>query len=321
MAARSLMRHLLLSTLAGVALAMLAAAPQPARAMDFFTVKTPDGRLLLVAEGEIKEGDDRRLHDFVAALPAQTRLFAIGLDSPGGNLREGVYLADSIHSTGLPTIVSSRGMCASACFLMFAAGSPRMAAINARIGVHSASSDGEDNGPAQAVTTLMARKAAELDVPPSIIGKMVTTGPGDITWLTQQDLAAMHTTIMPSLEGNYTPGSELVPGSAVQGTGPAQENRPSQADASFGRDGAAYADGRNDRVAFEQWMNGLQGRASDGAHWWAANRSRPGASCQQAPDAADPDFGAGCQDATRRLAQPDRRRLAEPNYRAGWNSL
>jgi hypothetical protein len=84
MAARSLMRHLLLSTLAGVALAMLAAAPQPARAMDFFTVKTPDGRLLLVAEGEIKEGDDRRLHDFVAALPAQTRLFAIGLDSPAG---------------------------------------------------------------------------------------------------------------------------------------------------------------------------------------------------------------------------------------------
>ena len=315
------MRYLSRSGFAGAAFAILAAVPLPAKAMDFFTVPARDGKLLLVAEGEIKEGDDKRLHEFVAALPAQTKLWAIGLDSPGGNLREGVYLAGSIHSSGLPTIVSSRGMCASACFLMFAAGSPRMAAINARIGVHSASADGEDNGPAQAVTTLMARKASELGVPPSIIGKMVTTGPGDITWLTQEDLAAMHTTIMPSLQSNYTPGSELVPGSAVQRTRPAAADQPSRADASSQQDQAAYTDGHNERLAFEQWISGLQGRASDGAHWWAANRSHTGASCRQAPDAADPDFNDGCQEATRRLAQPDRRRLAEPSYRAGWNSL
>ena len=171
------MRHPVLLGLLGIALLILPSVRQPARAMDFFTVKLDDGQLLVVAQGEIKEGDDKRLHDFVAALPAGTKLYAIGLDSPGGNLREGVYLANSIHSTGLPTIVSSRGMCASACFLMFAAGSPRMAAINARIGVHSASADGEDNGPAQAVTTMMARKAAGFGVPSSIIGKMVTTSP------------------------------------------------------------------------------------------------------------------------------------------------
>ena len=210
--------------------------------MNFFTVDTNDDRLLLVAQGEIKEGDDRRLHEFVAKLPAQTKLFAIGLDSPGGDLREGVYLANSIHSTGLPTIVSSRGMCASACFLMFAAGSTRMASINARIGVHSASADGEDNGPAQAVTTLMARQAAEFGVPPSIIGKMVTTPPDDMTWLNRQDLAAMNTTILPSFESTYTPGSELVPGSAVQTTGPAWTDQSTHADAAPEHD-PAYMDG------------------------------------------------------------------------------
>ncbi len=314
------MRYPFLRGLVGVALASLAVAPQPARAMHFFTVNTNDGRLLLVAEGEIKEGDDKRLHDFVAALPAQAKLFAVGLDSPGGNLREGVYLANSIHSTGLPTIVSSRGMCASACFLMFAAGSTRMASINARIGVHSASSDGEDNGPAQAVTTLMARQAAEFGVPSSIIGKMVTTPPGDITWLNRQDLAAMNTTILPSFESTYTPGSELVPGSAVQTTRPAEADQSTHADAAPDHD-QAYTDGRNDRFAFEQWIDKLQGRYSDGAHWWTANRSRRGASCQQAPDAADPDFNSGCQEATSRLAQFDRRRLAEPSYRVGWNSF
>ncbi len=314
------MRYLYLLGLVGVVLASLAVPWQSARAMNFFTVNTADGRLLLVAEGEIKEGDDRRLHDFVARLPGQTKLFAVGLDSPGGNLREGVYLANSIHSTGLPTIVSSRGMCASACFLMFAAGSTRMASINARIGVHSASSDGEDNGPAQAVTTLMARQAAEFGVPSAIIGKMVTTPPDDMTWLNRQDLAAMNTTILPSFESTYTPGSELVPGSAVQSTESARTDQSTHADAAPEHD-SAYMDGRNDRFAFEQWIANLQGRYADGAHWWAANRSRPGASCQQAPDAADPDFSGGCQEATSRLAQFDRRRLAEPSYRVGWNSL
>ena len=314
------MRFPSLLGLVSVALASIMVARQPARAMNFFTVDTNDDRLLLVAQGEIKEGDDRRLHEFVAKLPAQTKLFAIGLDSPGGDLREGVYLANSIHSTGLPTIVSSRGMCASACFLMFAAGSTRMASINARIGVHSASADGEDNGPAQAVTTLMARQAAEFGVPPSIIGKMVTTPPDDMTWLNRQDLAAMNTTILPSFESTYTPGSELVPGSAVQTTDPAWTDQSTHADAAPEHD-PAYMDGRNDRFAFEQWIGKLQGRYSDGAHWWAANRSRPGASCQQAPGASDPDFNGGCQEATSRLVQFDRRRLAEPDYRLGWNSL
>ncbi len=314
------MLHPFLLGLVGVAVTVLSAGPTPARAMDFFAVDTGDGRLLLVAQGEIKDGDDKRLHDLVAALPAQSKLFAVGLDSPGGNLREGVYLAKSIHSTGLPTIVSSRGMCVSACFLMFAAGSTRMASINARIGVHSASADGEDNGPAQAITTLMARQAAEFGVPPAIIGKMVTTPPGDVTWLNKQDLAAMNTTMLPSFESTYTPGSEFVPGSAVHAAQPAPADQPVHANTAPEHD-QAYTDGRNDRVASEQWIDKLQGRYSDGARWWAANRSHPRVSCQQASGVADPDFNNGCQEATRRLAPSDRRRLAEPTYRVGWNSL
>ncbi|MGI3900151.1 MAG: ATP-dependent Clp protease proteolytic subunit [Janthinobacterium lividum] len=282
--------------------------------MDYFTVDTPDGRLLLVAEGEIKEGDDKRLHDFVAALPIRSKLFAVGLDSPGGNLREGVYLAKSIRSTGLPTIVSSRGMCASACFLMFAAGSTRMAAVNARIGVHSASSDGGDDAPAQAVTTLMARQAAEFGVPAAIIGKMVTTPPDEVTWLTRQDLAAMGTTILPADGSNYTPGSELVPGSSTPPTTSTQRN-------TFPPHDRVFVEGRNDRFAYEQWIAKLQGRFADGAHWWAANRSLVGASCQSAPDASDPQFASGCREAVDRLTHFDRRRLAEPSYRVGWNSL
>ena len=91
------------------------------------------------------------------------------------------------------------------------------------------------------------------------------------------------------------------------------------ASGSGSKGGEGIVDGAAEAV--HHHLANLQGRYADGAHWWAANRSRPGASCQQAPNAADSDFNGGCQEATSRLAQFDRRRLAEPSYRVGWNSL
>ena len=305
----------------GLALASLVVARQPARAMDFFTVNTNDGRLLLVAQGEIKEGDDRRLHEFVARLPAQTKLFAIGLDSPGGNLREGVYLANSIHSTGLPTIVSSRGMCASACFLMFAAGSTRMASINARIGVHNASADGEDNGPAQAVTTLMARQAGRIrrailhhrQDGHNSAGRHKLAGPTgscrhehDDPAFVRKHLYARRRTFRARL------------GRANHRSHPDEPIHPCRCGART-RPGLRRRSNRplGFRAVVRKAARPLLGRRT-----LVGSKPEPARRVlQQAPGASDPDFNGGCQEATSRLVQFDRRRLAEPDYRLGWNSL
>ena len=63
------------------------------------------------------------------------------------------------------------------------------------MGVHSASEDGEETDTSLAVTTLMARVAAEMEIPPAIIGKMVATKAASVEWLTHADLLSMNVTI------------------------------------------------------------------------------------------------------------------------------
>ncbi len=82
----------------------------------------------------------------------------------------------------------------------------------------------------------------------------------------------------------------------------------------------AYADGRRDRQAWEDWFNGLAiGFYRDGAIWWSQERSKeqPRA-CTSFSD--NIEWVAGCRAAQRRLALPDIRRKTEDAYSWGWNS-
>src|SRR4051812_13545041 len=132
------MKRLSLLCLALIALMGLSTA----QAMDF-TFDSPNERPkrgVIVARGEIIPGDDEKLHKMVAALSDNTVLTDIALNSPGGNYQEGVRLASSIRNTGLNTVVF--GTCASACFLMFAAGNSKAVFDGAKVGVHSAGING-----------------------------------------------------------------------------------------------------------------------------------------------------------------------------------
>jgi hypothetical protein len=84
---------------------------------------------------------------------------------------------------------------------------------------------------------------------------------------------------------------------------------------------AEYAQGRQDRFAYERWFVSLGngGAYQQGALFWSGNRSLPHPpTCQEQPN---PSWQAGCMAAKTRLAPSDRRRHAEPNYWWGWNSL
>ena len=111
-------------------------------------------------------------------MPQAKRLLALALDSPGGQVSEGVQLADLIRTRKVPVVIPSNSQCVSACFLLLAASPHRMAASDALVGVHSANENQQETDTSLAVTTLMARDAAKNGIPPAIIGKMVETTPG-----------------------------------------------------------------------------------------------------------------------------------------------
>lgn len=324
------MTRLLIHAVASIALML---SPSAGQAMDFtfkpFEEKPNEG--VIVASGEIRPGDDEKLHSLVAALPGNTVLTGILLNSPGGSLLEGVRMATTIRNTGLAT--AAVRVCASACFLMFAAGTRKLALNGARIGVHSASVEGVETIGSQAVTTQMARQAADFGVPPAVIGKMVTTAAADIAWLSQDDLRSMDVELVNTRQASYQPGSPLRPGGASPASagvspagGPAPQLRaaPQQA-ASAGTvppadASPAFLAGRRARMDYETWFNSVSGDVRAGAEWWAGVRShaqRDHLTCE----VGTPLWVVGCKQAQTVLASSDSRRRAEPDFRAGWNSL
>ena len=89
------------------------------------------------------------------------------LNSPGGAVLDGRDIARMIRARGGSMLVPARAVCASACFLLFAAGRDKYAEPGAMIGVHSASvSGGNENRSTLGTTTLMAREAAHMVFPP-----------------------------------------------------------------------------------------------------------------------------------------------------------
>jgi hypothetical protein len=79
----------------------------------------------------------------------------------------------------------------------------------------------------------------------------------------------------------------------------------------------AYRDGQADRQVWETWFGGLSGVYQTGAEYWAAHRSDPTPPNCKSSDAG---FRAGCEAAKTKLAESDRRRRSEMDYKIGWNS-
>ncbi len=162
------------------------------------SVATKDGGTIILLSGEIVEGDTDTLKASIkTANDAGKLVSGVRLNSPGGNLLEGLKLADAVRFAKVATNVAGSATCASACFLVYAAGATKFANYTAQVGIHGASDkQGEETAASGAATVSMARAAKELGVPAAIIGRMVVTPPNEMVWLTPQDLQSMGTTMI-----------------------------------------------------------------------------------------------------------------------------
>jgi hypothetical protein len=174
----------------GLVTAGLALSVSIAAAAEIKSVNLKEDSVEISISGKIASGDaDLVAARIKTATDAGKSVTSVRLNSDGGNLLEGVRLAAVVRSAKLSTNVGQNATCASACFLVFAAGETKFAYVHARIGVHGASE--EDGNESRKATAAMARIAEELTVPSSIIRRMVSTPPNDMTWLSLNDLRSM----------------------------------------------------------------------------------------------------------------------------------
>ena len=198
---------MLARALAVLAVAFLAMTP--AYDATIKSANTKDGRVVVSISGEIAQGDNDELKRQIKQANAGGKLAnSLRLDSIGGNLVEGVLLSETVRYAKMTANVGMNATCASACFLVFAAGAAKYANYTARIGVHGASNDkGQETVTSGAATVSMARIAKELGVPAAIIGRMVVTPPSDMVWLSPADLMSMGASMVGKPEQIASDGS------------------------------------------------------------------------------------------------------------------
>jgi hypothetical protein len=187
-----------------------------------------EGHATIRISGQIGPGDaDVFMKDLAQSKAAGKPVETVELNSTGGKLIEGATIAAAIKRGKIATSVDSGAVCASACFLAFAAGNAKFAGPGALIGVHKASEKGgretELSGEA---SRSMGRFARELGVPSWIVDRMLATSPKKIAWLAPQDLQSMGVTTPQHGQGTPTaiPGDSAQSANLTSGTNAATWN-------------------------------------------------------------------------------------------------
>ena len=119
-----------------------------------FSIHSNNSRSLraVIGQGDVDAGDTARLQTLLATMPRRKRT-VIYLDSPGGNLYEGMKLGRYFFQEKIKAVIEGRnGICASACALAFLGGRDevtgkpwRAKSSTSRLGFHSFSSQFEDS--------------------------------------------------------------------------------------------------------------------------------------------------------------------------------
>jgi hypothetical protein len=168
-----------------VALLAALAAARPAGAADIRTVATSPQTAKLELTGLIQPGDEAKLATALGTAPHPESL---ELASLGGNVQAALAIGTLVRQKGLRTVVAPRAICASACGLVWLAGTPRVLGENAHVGLHAAylrrNGISVETGAANA---LIGAYLGRLGFDDRAIVYLTSAAPDEMTWILPAD--------------------------------------------------------------------------------------------------------------------------------------
>lgn len=148
----------------------------PAAALEFSRSRSGDTAIIVVA-GKFLPGDGDRFVSFATDDKA-----IVALESPGGDVASAITMGEHIRMKGFKTFVGPESICASACALVWLAGTVRGGTETSKIGFHSASDgNGDITGPGNALIGAYLNK---IGVSYRAVHYITTSAPTNMTWLT-----------------------------------------------------------------------------------------------------------------------------------------
>ena len=180
---------------------------------------TPEIGKIIQISGEITSGDDLRLISALRDAPPNTLIF---LTSPGGLIQPAMAMGRIIRKAGANTIAS--GVCASACGLIWLAGSKRYTYADGQIGFHAAYT-GNDATVTGTGNALIGAYVAELGFGENVIRYVTEKPPEDMQWLNEREanLLGIDVITLPKTNDAANSGSKVA-GSTVIPELPEQSN-------------------------------------------------------------------------------------------------
>lgn len=165
-----------------------------ANAMDFRQQTLDNGTVLIWAQGDIVNGDSKKLDNYLNKNKGK-RVFVI-LNSDGGFVDEALLMGLSIHKnqahTGIDSpYINKQAVCASACALVFFGGHDRVMTPNSLIGVHQMRTETKNarasEGSAQYWTSLVYQYADTVDLPRNVLREMFATPSNDMFYISSKE--------------------------------------------------------------------------------------------------------------------------------------
>lgn len=148
------------------------------------------GKVNILITGDINSGDFKALRLLMSRIAdAGLDIDTIMLNSPGGLVNESIGMSYSIKSSGADTYTGVNQLCASSCFLLFAAGNNRYISNDSKIGVHQISIGGQSTLSTLGLSVQMSDLYDFFKIPENISYKMLKTAPSDVYWLNAKDKA------------------------------------------------------------------------------------------------------------------------------------
>lgn len=169
----------------------------------------------IAADGEIKDGDAKKLLDYIAANDIDYQNLII-INSPGGNVAAALELGQLVRKRGMRVMVGrtedeevegalktiqtyNPGICASACVFVLMGGVEREISEDSRVGVHQFAPTSDELGSVASATsstqTIMAGLqgyAMQMGVDASVLTLASSTAPEDMMWLEPRDMERLN---------------------------------------------------------------------------------------------------------------------------------
>lgn len=179
--ARRRVSRILLRCLVALALSSVGLiAIRPLQAATLSEDTSDPANAVILIEGEINPGDEAKFR----SLAMKHDRAVVFLDSPGGRIVPSMEIGKAIRLKEFATAVLPRTTCASACALIWVAGSERFAYPSSRIGFHASYREvGGRQEEAGVGNAIVGRYLTQLNLPERAVIFATVASPDDIQWL------------------------------------------------------------------------------------------------------------------------------------------